>query len=122
MPAVVPEFRQFTVAGLINGEGIQMYHAPNAITDGDSIVYFRFSDVIVTGDLFTPGRYPMIETAKGGSVQGVLNGLNQVIELAFPEFRHASRSCDRRADRNPAGDRSRGRVSPRRCLTRSSFI
>ena len=72
----------------INGEGIQMYHVPNAITDGDSIVYFRFSDVIVTGDVFTPGRYPMIETAKGGSVQGVLNGLNQVIELAFPEFRH----------------------------------
>jgi glyoxylase-like metal-dependent hydrolase (beta-lactamase superfamily II) len=72
----------------INGEGIQMYHVPNAITDGDSIVFFRFSDVIVTGDIFTPGRYPMIEVAKGGSVQGVLDGLNQVIELAFPEFRH----------------------------------
>jgi glyoxylase-like metal-dependent hydrolase (beta-lactamase superfamily II) len=72
----------------VNGEGIQMYHVPNAITDGDSIVYFRFSDVIVTGDVFTPGRYPMIETTKGGSVQGVLEGLNKVIDLAFPEFRH----------------------------------
>ena len=72
----------------INGEGIQLYHVPNAITDGDSIVYFRFSDVIVTGDVFTPGRYPMIETAKGGTVQGVLDGLNKVIDLAFPEFRH----------------------------------
>ena len=72
----------------INGEGIQMYHVPNAITDGDSIVFFRFSDVIATGDVFTPGRYPMIDMAKGGSVQGVLNGLNTVIELAFPEFRH----------------------------------
>jgi glyoxylase-like metal-dependent hydrolase (beta-lactamase superfamily II) len=72
----------------INGEGIQMYHVPNAITDGDSIVFFRFSDVIVTGDIFTPGRYPMIDIAKGGSVQGVLDGLNKVIDLAFPEFRH----------------------------------
>ncbi len=72
----------------INGEGIQMYHVPNAITDGDSIVFFRFSDVIVTGDVFTPGRYPMIDIAKGGSVQGVLDGLNKVIDLAFPEFRH----------------------------------
>jgi len=72
----------------INGEGIQMYHVPNAITDGDSIVYFRFSDVIATGDVFTPGRYPMIEVAKGGSVEGVLDGLNKVIDLAFPEFRH----------------------------------
>ena len=42
----------------INGEGIQLYHVPNAITDGDSIVYFRFSDVIVTGDVFTTGPLP----------------------------------------------------------------
>src|SRR6185503_11857364 len=72
----------------INGEGIQMYHVPNAISDGDSIVYFRFSDVISAGDVFTPGRYPMIDVAKGGSVQGELAGLNQIIELCFPEFRH----------------------------------
>jgi len=72
----------------INGEGIQMYHVPNAITDGDSIVYFRFSDVISAGDVFTPGRYPMIDTARGGSVQGLLDGLNKIIDLTFPEFRH----------------------------------
>jgi len=72
----------------VNGEGIQLYHAPNAITDADSIVYFRFSDVISAGDVFTPGRYPMIDTAKGGSVQGVLDGLNKIIDLTFPEFRH----------------------------------
>ena len=72
----------------VNGEGIQLYHVPNAITDGDSIVYFRFSDVIAAGDVFTPGRYPMIDTAKGGSVQGELDALNKVIDLTFPEFRH----------------------------------
>jgi glyoxylase-like metal-dependent hydrolase (beta-lactamase superfamily II) len=78
----------YKMSQYINGEGIQMYHAPNAITDGDSIVYFRFSDVISTGDLFTPGRYPAIDLAKGGSVQGLLDGLNKVIDIAFPEFRH----------------------------------
>jgi glyoxylase-like metal-dependent hydrolase (beta-lactamase superfamily II) len=72
----------------INGEGIQMYHAPAAITDADSIVYFRYSDVISTGDLFTPGRYPTIDVAQGGTVQGVIAGLERVIEIAFPEYRH----------------------------------
>ena len=72
----------------INGEGIQMYHAPAANTDADSFVHFRFSDVISAGDLFTPGRYPMIDVAQGGTVQGVLDGLNRIIDVAFPEYRH----------------------------------
>jgi glyoxylase-like metal-dependent hydrolase (beta-lactamase superfamily II) len=78
----------YKMSQYVNGEGIQMYHTPAAATDADSIVYFRFSDVIHAGDVFTPGRYPMIDVAKGGSVQGVLDGLNKIIDLAFPEFRH----------------------------------
>ena len=72
----------------INGEGIQLYHAPAAITDADTLVYFRFSDVISAGDLYTPDRYPMIDVAKGGTVQGEIDGLNKIIDLAFPEYRH----------------------------------
>jgi hypothetical protein len=72
----------------INGEGIQLYHAPAATFDGDTWVYFRFSDVISAGDLFTPGRYPVIDVARGGSVQGVIDGLNGIIDVAFPEYRH----------------------------------
>jgi cyclase len=72
----------------INGEGIQLFNTPAAITDADTIVQFRFSDVISAGDLFTPGRYPAINTAQGGTVEGLLAGLNKVIELAFPEYRH----------------------------------
>ena len=72
----------------INGEGIQMYHAPAANTDADTIVYFRYSDVISAGDLYTPGRYPMIDAAKGGTVNGLIDGLNKVIDIAFPEYRH----------------------------------
>lgn len=78
----------YKMSQYINGEGIQVYHAPAAITDGDSFVYFRFSDVLAAGDLFTPGRYPAIQVGKGGSVQGVIAGLNAMIDIAFPEYRH----------------------------------
>jgi cyclase len=44
--------------------------------------------VIAAGDLYTPGRYPPIDPARGGSVQGVIDGLNRIIEVAFPEYRH----------------------------------
>jgi cyclase len=69
-----------------DGEAIEMWHAPAAHTDGDSLVFFRRSDVIATGDLFDTDRYPVIDTARGGSLQGIINGLNHVIDLAIPEF------------------------------------
>lgn len=78
----------YKMSQYINGEGIQMYYAPAAITDTDSIVWFRYSDVISAGDIYTPGRYPMIDTAKGGTVQGEIDALNKIIEIAFPEYRH----------------------------------
>ena len=55
-----------------NGEGIQIIHIPNAHTDGDSIVFFRRSDVISTGDLFTTTNYPVIDLDAGGNIQDVL--------------------------------------------------
>jgi glyoxylase-like metal-dependent hydrolase (beta-lactamase superfamily II) len=67
-----------------NGEAVFLYHAPNAHTDGDTIVLFRESDVVSTGDLFTPGAYPFIDRARGGSVQGLIAGLNQVLHLTVP--------------------------------------
>jgi cyclase len=67
-----------------NGEAVQLFHIANAHTDGDSIVFFRRSDVIVAGDIFTPGNYPVIDLAHGGNVQGVLAGLNRIIDLTVP--------------------------------------
>ena len=67
-----------------NNEAVVLYHAPNAHTDGDTIVLFRESDVVSTGDLFTPGGYPFIDRARGGSVQGLIAGLNQVLHLTVP--------------------------------------
>jgi len=67
-----------------NGEGIQIIHQPAAHTDGDSFVFFRRSDVVATGDIFTPGRYPIIDLQRGGSVQGILAALNRLIDLTIP--------------------------------------
>jgi glyoxylase-like metal-dependent hydrolase (beta-lactamase superfamily II) len=70
-----------------NGEGVVLYHAPAATTDGDSIVNFRRSDVFVTGDVFRMAAYPMIDIEKGGSIQGVLAALNRLIDMSVAEFR-----------------------------------
>jgi cyclase len=67
-----------------NGEGIQLLHQPAAHTDGDTIVFFRRSDVVSTGDIFTPERYPIIDVSRGGNVQGVIDGLNLIIDLTIP--------------------------------------
>jgi cyclase len=68
-----------------NGEPIIVYHMPGAHSDGDSIVLFRSSDVVSTGDIFTPDRYPSIDRARGGSVQGVIAALNFILTLTVPE-------------------------------------
>jgi glyoxylase-like metal-dependent hydrolase (beta-lactamase superfamily II) len=70
-----------------NGEAVIVYHAPAANTDGDSIVFFRRSEVISAGNIFSTVSYPVIDVDKGGSVQGVIDGLNQILDLAVPEYR-----------------------------------
>ena len=68
----------------MNDEGIAVYHVPNAHTDGDSIVFFRSSDVISLGDLLVPGQFPDIDVENGGSVNGFINALNFTLELMIP--------------------------------------
>jgi glyoxylase-like metal-dependent hydrolase (beta-lactamase superfamily II) len=68
-----------------NGEAIQVFHEPAAHTDGDSIVFFRRSDVVSTGDIFTPDRYPVIDLERGGNVAGIIAGLNHILQLTIPE-------------------------------------
>ena len=69
-----------------NNEGIQIIHIPNAHTDGDSIVFFRKSDVISTGDLFTTTMYPLIDLDRGGSYQGFIAGLQKIIDMIIPVY------------------------------------
>jgi len=66
---------------LYNGEGIFIFHPPNAHTDGDSYVLFRKSDVISTGDILTFDTYPVIKAEQGGSINGLIDALNQIIAL-----------------------------------------
>jgi glyoxylase-like metal-dependent hydrolase (beta-lactamase superfamily II) len=77
----------YKLSSHFNGEGIQMIHTPAAHTDGDSIVWFRGSDVISTGDVFSTETYPIIDLEKGGSINGVIDALNDILDLAFAEFR-----------------------------------
>jgi cyclase len=67
-----------------NGGSIQMIHQAGAHTDGDSIVYLRRSDVIGAGEIFNTANFPIIDAAKGGHIQGVIDGLNRILEIAIP--------------------------------------
>ena len=69
-----------------NDEGIRVIHMPKAHTDGDVIVYFRKSDVIATGDLFTTTMYPLIDLARGGSFQGMIDALDKIVDLVVPVY------------------------------------
>ena len=106
-----------------NGDAIELFHMPNASTDGDSLVHFRSADVIVAGDIFTTTQYPFIDTKNGGTVQGLVRALNAILDRTV--FRHqgeggtyvvaGSRLPQRRTrgGRIPrhGGDRSRSRES-----------
>jgi glyoxylase-like metal-dependent hydrolase (beta-lactamase superfamily II) len=71
----------------VNGEPVILYHAKAANTDGDSFVFFRHSEVIAAGNLFSTISYPLIDTVKGGTIQGVIDGLNHILDLSVAEYR-----------------------------------
>ena len=61
-------------------------HMPAAHSDGDSIVFFRRADVIVSGDILDTTRFPVIDVAKGGSIQGEIDALNRLLDMMIPPF------------------------------------
>jgi cyclase len=67
----------------LNNEAVQIFHVPAAHSDGDSLLFFRRSDVVVTGDIFSTTTFPVI--GKGGSINGVIAGLNRIIEITIPK-------------------------------------
>jgi hypothetical protein len=77
----------FKLSEWFNGEPIIAYHEPDAYSDGDSIVFFRHSEVINAGEILSTVSYPMIDVAKGGSINGVINGLNHILDVAVAESR-----------------------------------
>jgi cyclase len=69
-----------------NGEPVEIIHQPAAHTDGDSLVFFRRSDVVVTGDIFVTTSFPFIDLERGGSIQGEIDALNNILEMAIPGY------------------------------------
>jgi glyoxylase-like metal-dependent hydrolase (beta-lactamase superfamily II) len=68
-----------------NGEAIQLIHVPNAHSDGDVMVFFRKSDVLVAGDVFLTTTFPAIDSGSGGHVNGVIAGLNRILDITVPK-------------------------------------
>ena len=69
-----------------NGEAIFLYHVPAAHTDGDIMVYFRGSDVLVTGDIFVTTHFPVVDLEYGGGIDGFVDGLNFALDITVPAF------------------------------------
>jgi hypothetical protein len=65
-----------------NGEAVQLFHIPAAATDGDTFVFFRRSDVISTGAIYDTTAYPRFDPREGGSIDGIIEGLNRVLDIA----------------------------------------
>jgi cyclase len=87
LPAGVPSdtFLEERRRTFHNGDAIEMFHEPNAVTDADSIVQFRRADVIATGDIFTTTQYPFIDVKNGGTVQGEIKALNDILNRTVYE-------------------------------------
>jgi cyclase len=75
------DFKQF-----FNGEGIHLIHQRAAHTDGDTLVHFRGSDIISAGDVLSTTTYPVVDLSRGGTIKGVVDGLNHLLELAIAEY------------------------------------
>jgi glyoxylase-like metal-dependent hydrolase (beta-lactamase superfamily II) len=68
-----------------NGESFVMLSMPASVADGTSIVYFRKSDVISAGELFLQNTYPVIDIEHGGTINGTIDALNRIIDIAIPD-------------------------------------
>jgi cyclase len=77
---------KYTLYRFFNNQALQLFHMPKAVTDGDSVVWFRHSDVIAAGDVYNSDVYPPIDVDKGGSIDGEIDALNKLIEMSVTEF------------------------------------
>jgi len=77
----------------LNGEGIEILLQTGAHTDGDAVVFFRRSDVLVAGDVVDTNRFPVIDVARGGTINGEIAALNRLVDIAIPSVPIVSRDA-----------------------------
>jgi cyclase len=70
-----------------NGEAIEIIHVPSAHTDGDSLVFFRGSDVVSAGGVISTTSFPQFDAEAGGSVNGLIAALNRILDITVAETR-----------------------------------
>jgi len=68
-----------------NGEAVIVTHPPAAHSDGDSMVYFRGSEILAVGDVMDMSSYAVIDVEKGGTIQGMINALNWILDVSVVE-------------------------------------
>lgn len=68
-----------------NDEAVIVLRMANAVTDGDSMVWFRKSDVVATGEIMNMASFPFIDIEHGGTINGILDGLNTLLEITVPK-------------------------------------
>jgi glyoxylase-like metal-dependent hydrolase (beta-lactamase superfamily II) len=62
-----------------NGEDIRAIHFPHGHTDGDSVIFFSASNVVHLGDDFFAGRFPFVDLESGGSVEGLVKNIGELV-------------------------------------------
>ena len=77
---------KYTLYRFFNSQPIQLFHAANAVSDGDTMVWFRRADVIAAGDIYNSDVYPPIDVDRGGSIDGVIDALNRLVDMSVTEF------------------------------------
>ena len=65
----------------LNGEDVKVFHLEPGHTDGDSVIYFKNANVIHMGDLYFEGLYPYIGIYSGGSINGMIKVINQILPM-----------------------------------------
>jgi cyclase len=71
----------------VNGEDIKAIHFPNGHTDGDSVIFFPKANVVHMGDDFVTYGFPFVDTGSGGSVSGMIAGLEKVLAMTPPDVK-----------------------------------
>ena len=77
---------RYNLYRFLNNEAVQLFHMPRGVTDGDSFVWFRRSDVIATGDIYNSDIYPPIDVDKGGSIDGVIEALIKLVDMCATDY------------------------------------